>query len=187
MAHPGCQRAVGRWRPLCHRPPVTRFFFEHEFVCADAAAFWHCYFDKEHEARLDEALGLQSRELLEETDDGTTHVRRYRVAPKRQIPGWLRAVTRAGLEYEEESIFYKADDRIEISIRPSLLPGRTRVEATYSVALVAPGRVVRRFEGEVEVRMPVIGARLERAVVRDMEASYEVAVPLTQACLDLCA
>jgi len=164
---------------------VTPFLFEHEFQCADPAAFWRCYFDEEHEARLDEALGLQAREVLEDTDDGTTRLLRYRVVPKRQIPGWLRAVTRAGLEYDEESIFYKADNRIEISIRPALMPGRTRIESTYSVVAIEPGRVLRRCEGEIEMRIPVIGGRLERAIVRDMEASYEVAVPLTQACLDL--
>lgn len=164
---------------------MTPFSFEHEFNCADPAAFWRCYFDPEHEARLDEALGLQSREILEDTDDGTTRLVRCRVVPKRQIPGWLRAVTRAGLEYEEESTFYKADDRIEIHIHPALMSGRTRIDCTYSVVAIEPGRVSRRFEGEIEMRIPVIGGRLERAIVRDMEASYEVAVPLTQACLDL--
>jgi hypothetical protein len=163
---------------------VIPFDFEHDFRTPSVDAYWRCYFDPDHVARLDEALGLRGRELLERQEDDDTLVRRFHVVPARQIPGWLRKVAGGGLDYEERSTFYKADDRIEIEILPSLLAKRTRIAGTYTVVPVGDGVVRRRWCGEVDVRAPVIGGRVERAVVSDMEKSYAIAVPMTQDCLD---
>lgn len=163
---------------------MTPFRFEHEFRADSAAQFWRGYFDEQHIAHLDAELGLRARELKERREDESTLHRVSRVMPERELPGWLRKVTGAGLDYEEHLTFYKHENRCELLILPSLFPSRTRIEGTYDVQEVGPGRLLRRFFGTIDIRVPVLGGRVERSVLADMESSYQRAVPLTQDWLD---
>lgn len=160
------------------------FAFEHEFRAPSLEAYWRCYLDPVHVGRLDAELGLKSRELLESTETDGGLYRRFHIVPGRELPGWLQKITRAGLAYEERSTFRRADNCIDVEVIPEMFTERTTIRGLYSLELVGEGRVVRRFAGAVEVRVAVVGKRVERAIVEDMARSYEVAIPLTQACLD---
>ncbi|HUH05932.1 MAG TPA: DUF2505 family protein [Kofleriaceae bacterium] len=163
---------------------MTPFRFEHEFRADSAAQFWRGYFDEQHIAHLDAELGLRARELKERREDEHTLYRVVRVVPERELPGWLRKLTGAGLDYEERLTFHKDENRCELLILPSLFSSRTRIEGTYDVQELGPGRLLRRFFGEIDIRVPVIGGRVERSVLADMESSYRRAMVMTQAWLD---
>lgn len=163
---------------------MTPFRFEHEFRAESAAQFWRGYFDEAHIANLDAELGLRARELVELREDDATLHRVFHVVPERELPGWLRKVTGAGLDYEERLTFHKHENRCELLVLPSLFPSRTRIEGTYDVQELGPNRLLRRFFGEIDIRVPMVGGRVERSVLADMAASYERAVPLTQHWLD---
>ncbi|HTM22280.1 MAG TPA: DUF2505 family protein [Kofleriaceae bacterium] len=163
---------------------MTPLHIEHEFRAPSVARFWDSYFDPAHRARLDAATGIASRELLERTDDGATLLVVQRIVPSREVPGWLRKLTGAGLDYVERQLLTRADDRIDIDIQPAMFPSRTHMKLIYAVRPAEPGKIVRTCDGEIEMRVPVFGGRIERHIREDLEHSYGVAVPLTQEWLD---
>jgi hypothetical protein len=163
---------------------VTPLHIEHEFRTASVARFWAMYFDPEHRARLDATTGIKSREVLERDDRGDTLLVVQRIVPAREVPGWLRKLTGASLDYVERQLLTRADDRIDIDIQPSMFPSRTHMKLVYTVRQIAPDRVLRACAGEIEIRVPVFGGRIERGIRDDLEHSYASVVPLTQEWLD---
>jgi hypothetical protein len=163
---------------------MARFHITHEFRAPDLAAFWRCYFDPGHVAQMDAKVQVKRREPLVERDDGDALYREVKLIPERQLPGFLRKIVGGELHYIERTTFYKRDDRIEFMFIPSFLAARTKMEATYTVVQTAPGRLLRTYDGVIEVDVPVVGKRIERAVVRDMESSLVLAAESTQAWLD---
>jgi hypothetical protein len=157
---------------------------EHEFRGPSVARFWDSYFDPAHRARLDAATGIASREVLERVDSGDTLLVVQRIVPVREIPAFVRKLTGAGLDYVERQLFHRADDRIDIDIQPSMFPSRTHMKLVYALRQVGAGRLLRTCDGEIEIRVPLVGGRIERGIRTDLEHSYEAAVPLTQEWLD---
>ncbi len=162
----------------------TQFHIEHEFRAPSMARFWESYFDPAHRARLDAATGLASREVLEREDRGDTLLIVQRVKPQRELPAFVRTVTRGTLEYIERQLFTRSDDRVDIEIQPQMFTARSHLAMVYQVRELAPGRLLRTCDGEIDIRVPLIGGRIERGVRDDLMRSYDKGVPLTQEWLD---
>jgi hypothetical protein len=184
----------------------TSFSFEHVFRCAGPEVLLAGYFDPDRVRHQDAATGIAAREVLELTDTepattkseppyrwpdgpdsrpGRSVVRRVcRVTPSRQLPAFLRPFVRSGLDYVEEAEWRRGEPQIALRIRPSLLRGRAEVTATYRLQPEAPGQVRRIYAGQVTVELPVIGGRVERGIVADLEKSLTVAARCTQDYLD---
>jgi hypothetical protein len=62
--------------------------------------------------------------------------------------------------------------------------GRAHIGATYRVAPVGPGRVRRVYEGKATVKIPLVGGRVERGSVDELEASLKRTAQCTQEWLD---
>jgi hypothetical protein len=162
----------------------TSFSFEHVFRCAGPEVLLAGYFDPDRVRHQDAATGIAAREVLELTDTETGVRRVCRVTPSRQLPAFLRPFVRSGLDYVEEAEWRRGEPQIELRIRPSLLRGRAEVTATYRLQPEAPGQVRRFYAGQVTVELPVIGGRVERGIVADLEKSLTVAARCTQDYLD---
>jgi len=163
---------------------MTPFRIEHEFRCAAPAQFWASYFDPDHRVRLDAATGIASRTVVEREDSDDTLLVVARIVPQREVPGFIRRLTGAGLDYVERQLFHKRDDRIDIDIQPAMFPSRTHIRFVYEERMIGPGRRLRSSSGEIDIRVPVVGGRVERSIRDDLQHSYQVAVPLTQEHLD---
>ena len=88
------------------------------------------------------------------------------------------------LSYDETIVWVKAADRIDFDIRPTLLDGRARIDAVYQLRVDGPGAIVRSYHGEVEVDVKLVGGRVERAIIADLERSLATAAAVTQTYLD---
>jgi hypothetical protein len=163
---------------------VTPFRFEAEFQAPSTAVVFAAYFDADHIADQDRRVEIARREVLE-LDDNPSALRRVcKVVPRRQLPAILRPFVPGELHYIERLVWRKADDAIDMQIEPSLLGGRTDMHAVYALSLVGPGRVRRVYEGSVHVELRLVGKRIERTIVEDLEASLIQAAQGTQAYLD---
>jgi hypothetical protein len=137
---------------------VTPFRFEHDFRAASPAPVFEAYFD-----------------LLR---------RVCKVSPRRQLPAVVRPFVDGDLSYVERVAWHKAEDRIDMSIEPSVLGGRVEILATYRLALVEPGVVRRTYEGHVSVQVRLVGGRIERGIVDDLGRTLITAASCTQQWLD---
>ena len=114
--------------------------------------------------------------LASEERDGVLR-RRVRYTPRAEgkIPSFARGrVTPEMLVFVEESAFYRAEHRIDYRVEPNL-PDRWRdhfaSHGRFSLAAI-PGGVARRIDGEVQVRVPLVGGLVERMLVSELRQSF---------------
>lgn len=163
---------------------ATPFHFEYRFRAPSAAAVLAAYFDDAHRDDQDRAVEVARREILEDVDGPTSRRRVSRVYPRRQLPAVIRALVKGDLSYDETIVWAKADDRIDFDIRPRLLDGKAHIEARYQLRPGGPGEIVRTYEGTVTVDLRLVGGRVERAIIGDLERSLTTSAAVTQAYLD---
>jgi hypothetical protein len=84
-------------------------------------------------------------------------------------------------------VWHRAAQRAETTVVPSVLAGRVSIGGTVTLDVPAPDRVRRVFEGAIDVRVPLVGGRIERSIFEDMTASYELGAEITQRWLDAAA
>lgn len=162
----------------------TSFHFEHRFRAPSPAAVLAAYFDDAHRDEQDRATDIARREVREDVDGPTERRRVSRVFPRRQLPAVVRAVVRGDLSFDETIVWVKNADRIDFDIRPLLLDGRARIAARYQLTATGAGEVLRTYAGTVAVDVRLLGGRIERVIVDDLERSLATAAALTQAYLD---
>lgn len=144
-----------------------RFRVEQRFA-APLAAVEAALLDPEFLNRLAQLPRLGAPELLGTEVDGDT-VRqqvRYRFAGDLS-PAVTAVVDPARLTWVEETAYDRGAHRGEHHVVPDHYGGR--LTASYSTNLQEsgddPGTTVRTTEGEVRVRFPLVGGKVERAIV----------------------
>jgi len=164
---------------------VTEFHFEHDFTRAGSPAIlFEAYFDPAVSAEQDRRVEVAQREVLaHEEADGVLR-RVCKVVPRRQLPAVVRPFVPDGLSYTETVTWRKAEDLIEMQIEPVVLGGRVEISATYRVTAAGPGVCRRAYDGHVSVQIPLLGRRIERAIVEDLGRTLEKAAACTQEWLD---
>lgn len=163
---------------------MTPFSFEHTFRAPSVDALLAAYFDPDHQAEQDRAIEIAEREVLE-LDDTPERLRRVcRVVPRRQLPALVRPFTSGPLQYRETVVWNRATQELTMTIEPSLMKGRARIEATYRLEKVGSGLVRRRYAGQVSVDVAVLARRVETGIVAEFSRSVPVAAACTQAWLD---
>ena len=163
---------------------MTPFHFEYLFRARDPDAVFTVYFDPEHQAEQDRRVDVAKREILDDRDEGDTRHRTARVYPRRQLPVVIRPLIKGDLSYDETIVWHKRDHRIQFDIRPRLLDGKAQILATYRLEQRAPGHVHRLYDGQVTVQVRLIGGRVEKTIVDDLEKSLTVTAGCTQEYLD---
>ena len=159
---------------------MTELRFEHVFD-GTAGDYWWAFFSEECTRQQYEAIGVRELELVEHSDDGTVVTRVLRVAPARDLPGFIRKLTGASLSYTETSRLDRRTGVATTEVTPSTLASRVSVRGTHQVTPLPKGRLERVFSGVIEARVPLVGPRIEAAVLADMETSYARSAAITQA------
>ena len=85
------------------------------------------------------------------------------------LSGAVRAVVDPDrLSWVEETVFDPAAHRSEVRIVPDHYGGRLHSRMTITFEEPAEGGTVRRARGEVKVHMPLVGGKVEAAIVSGM-------------------
>ena len=166
---------------------TATFCFEHVFRAPSVEVLFALYFDSTHQANTDVATRIASREVLEDDDGPATRRRVCRVTPERQLPAFMRPFFPGRLHYVETVIWHKAEDRMELDVRPSLFGGRSQILSIYRLRSVEPRLIRRTYEGSVSVEVGLVGGRIERKIVADMERTLAISARCTQDYLDRAA
>lgn len=129
--------------------------------------------------RLARALpGLERIELIASEEANGVLRRRVRYTPRAHdcVPSFGRGlVTPEMLIWVEESVYDRALQRIDYRVEPNLPERwRDRVDSRGTFTFrQEPGGVVRRVEGEITVRVPLVGVLAERVLVREVRAGFD--------------
>lgn len=162
---------------------MTPFRLEREFR-GGLDDFWAVYFDRAYTEECYKRVRARECTIVRLDDEGDVVRRTLRIVPERDLPAVVRKIVGASLGWIEESTLYRAENRCDIVVTPTVLADRSTITFDYRVSAVADDRVLRTCDGSVEIRVPVVGGRIERLIVEDMMASYEAGADLTQEFLD---
>jgi hypothetical protein len=163
---------------------MTPFELTFDFHHATIADVLEAYFDDALSAEQDRRAQVTSRKILEDENTPTKIRRVCRVVPKRQLPAVLRPFVDGELSYREELTWEKGAPTIEMRIYPSALAGKSEIVASYSLAQISEQVVRRTYHGHVSVTVALVGKRIERGVVEDLEKGLVIAATCTQEWLD---
>ncbi len=124
------------------------------------------------------------RELIEERDESDASVSRWRVTAKREIPAAMaKMIGSKHIVYEQESRRDKASGVLHWTITPMVLADKFSGAGTTIVRATAGG-CERVIEGELTVKVPLLGKKMEGKLVENVQESYakaaEIALELLQ-------
>lgn len=142
----------------------------HRFDCTPDE-FWQMYWDDAFAEQLNEGSSVQ-RELVEERIEGDLLVRRIKFTPQQELPSAAASILGATrLEYEQENRYDQVAKILQWRVIPTILPGKLCASGTVEVHPAGSGceQVV---AGEIKVQVPLIGGRIEKAVVAEVEKSW---------------
>jgi len=157
---------------------VTHFKITHEFA-TDPATYWKVFLSEGYNVDLYERIGVKERTVLSRSEDDVSARWTVRIVPKRDLPGFLKKIVGGDLGYTEISTLDKVKNVIDVTIEPTLMKERTKIKARYTLTPLGAGRLARTFEGDITVDMPLVGRKVEAAVLEDVEKSYNVAAQVT--------
>jgi hypothetical protein len=147
----------------------VRFRLEQPLPATPEAAI-EALVDPDLLAKLAELPRLGSPTVLERTEDGDV----IRLRVRHRFAGHLSpAVTRVvdpnRLVWVEETTYHRAAATATLRILPEHYADRLRAGGTYRFVPDGPGSCTRIIEGEVAVRFPLVGGKVERAIVAGLE------------------
>ena len=124
------------------------------------------YVDPDLFAHLHQLADLGRPELLDKVDEGGTVRLRVRYAFTGELgPPLTNLVDAARITWVEESTLDRATHRTEFHIVADHYPDRLRCKGTVELTDDGAGGTIRVAEGKLEVKIPFVGGKVERAVV----------------------
>lgn len=160
---------------------TTSFRFEHTFRAPSPETVFRAYFNPDHLAAQDKVAELTGREVVEEREDDAVKVMAWKVTSQKPLPLFARAFVDGGrLSYKEAMTWRKADGEIDLVITPQILNGRVQLTAVYKLTPVGENQVKRTYSGNVSVDIRLVGGKIERAVVQQIEDGIPLMFQCTQ-------
>ncbi len=148
------------------------------FSC-DPATLWEVFDSPEFDARLEAESGVV-RELLSESMDGDIEVRVLRCISKKELPGFMaKAMGSKHLEYNQTSRFNPATNVLEWNVVPTVMAERVTAKGRTEVT-VTGDQCLRVINGEIRVRLPLIGGRIEKKLMEEIGSGYERAAEIAK-------
>lgn len=157
-----------------------QFQFVHEFATTPAL-FWQVFFSDAYNEDLYRKLPMQSHRVLEQTvaPDGSTLHRVQEVIPKFSLPSWAQSIVQ-DLSYREYNDYHKTHSTMQVRIETNALRDRFELAGTYLVKPIGENRCRREYTGELNIRIPLLGKKLESLLLKQLTESEAIAVQVTE-------
>jgi hypothetical protein len=82
--------------------------------------------------------------------------------------------------YTEHDVYNRERSSMDVRIEPALMKDRFHMTAVYAVTPLGEGRCRREFSGEVKISVPLLGGRIEKMMIEQLNDAYEVAARVTR-------
>src|SRR3954447_14389294 len=135
-------------------------------LAADLETVQEAYVDRDLLACLADLPNLSGAELLEQQDDGTFVHQRVRYAFTGQLSGAVTAVVDPKqLTWVEDSTLDRRNHETTFRIVPDHYADRLECAGRYLLEPVDEATTRRVIDADLRVRFPIVGGRVERAIV----------------------
>ncbi|TVQ91870.1 MAG: DUF2505 domain-containing protein [Deltaproteobacteria bacterium] len=158
-----------------------KLMVRHAFPCSHEV-FWQMFWDEDYDRMLREAAEV-TRETLWDREEAGGRRWRMRFTPNQELPAMVaRAVGTKKLVYEQES-FLDQDRVLHWEVFPAVVPDKVQAKGTMKVQAKGVG-LERLVDGAINVRIPLIGGRIESAIHQSVIDGYERAYQVSLQWLD---
>jgi hypothetical protein len=151
----------------------VNFRIEHNFD-ANPGTVAAVILDEDYQASLDGLGPLSERKVLEQESlpDGTVR-RRVRCVLDIEVSGIARKfIGDADPAWIEQAVWHPQEQRWEWTIEPLVAEDLLKASGSIELAPSDDG-TVRTVVGDVKVRVPVVGRRVEERIVEGLERAYD--------------
>lgn len=157
--------------------------FVESVLDADPATVWEVFESEAYRQRLDAEAQIQQQILEERTEPDGIVFRRVRTEPDRELPKVVAKLLGAPkLCYLQENRLDLDQNKMtwQVTLDLDSLADRVEVSGTTTCTALPDGRCRRVVDGDIEVRVRLVGGQIERAVVAEFERSMQRAVALAE-------
>ncbi len=150
----------------------------HELDCS-VEDYWNkCVFNAEfNQVLYVERLHFSAFVLVEQNDIGTLRTKKAKMEPPlTSVPAGVKKVLGDRLSYFEDGAYDRTTGRYKCAITPSTFAEKTNVEAELWAEPSPSGdanKCVRFARVKVEVKVFVIGGKVEEKIMHDLRGSYD--------------
>ncbi len=144
---------------------------------------WDLFNSDAFEARLEETSGVRMT-TVEETIEGDLEERRIECESKKELPGFMAKLLGAKhLTYTQLTKLDRSKDTLWWQVIPMAMSDKVTAEGT-TVVTAEGDRSRRVVSGEISVRIPLVGGRIEKVILQEVERSYQRAAELAERILE---
>jgi hypothetical protein len=147
-----------------------RLSMTHHFPCTPDE-LWSVFDDPSFNERMSQRTGVV-RELLEQRNDERGSYVKWKVIANKEVPAMMaKAIGADRISYEQESRRAAGSNTLAWTIIPMVLANKFTGSGTTTVRAAAGGSE-RVIEGDLVVKVPIIGKQMEQKLVATIEESY---------------
>lgn len=161
-----------------------KFEWVHDFSVVPKQ-YWEIFFAEDFSKDLYKRLPLRSYKRLEqkEEDQGNVLRRVQLVEPSVPIPRWASSLV-PSVVYRETHLLHRARSMMEIFVEPVHMRERFSFHAAYEVSPLGEEKCRQKFFGEVQIRAPLLGTKLEAFFVDQLAESERTIIAVTEEWID---
>ena len=163
--------------PRVNLEDKVKLSVRHIFNCS-MDTFWAMFWEPSYSELLEKETGVK-REMLWLREEGAVKIYRVRFTPDKELPSAVARVTGSKkLIYEQENRMNTDTNTLDWQVFPAVAKDKVTAKGTMIMREV-PGGVERNVEGDISVRVPMIGKRIEKLILGSVATSYERAADIT--------
>lgn len=150
---------------------------------ATPARYWEMFFDEAYNEALFRHLriGRQVLEFSREGEGDALVIRRKQIlTPQREAPAIFQKLIKGAITYTEQNVFKARENRMTAETIPGFGADKLTTRGVYRLEALGPNKVRRYWEGECTCRVPLLGSKVEKAIVDEVKASYRDTTEFTR-------
>lgn len=157
------------------------FSLEHRFTIPRSIYVEEIYFNDGLADRMQVALELGKKQLIEEEDNELILRRVHLVRPEKDLPRPIKKLFgKKGLGYFETTTYYKGENRLDWSMKTEMMP--ERVYGGGEILILEDGEhVLRRVTGTITASIFGVGGIIEKTSIEGIRESHDKAAEVTRA------
>lgn len=133
---------------------------------------WQLLFSDAFSVALDERTGIRREVVSETTKDGKKHITQ-RIVHAEPLPGVAaKAMGSNTLVYFQDQVVDPITKIVHWRVRLPKMGKKVEASGTYQIQSVS-GLSQRVIDGDVSVKVPFIGGKIEREIIRKLSESYD--------------
>jgi hypothetical protein len=161
---------------------MIEYRIEDEFDI-DVGPYWDMFFGDAYGTAMWPELDIDCKvvEFRREGSGETETIHRVqKLTPRREVPAILKRIVGNAIAYTETNDFVRAKSEMRTVTVPSFFADKVDTAGVYRVVAAGAGKCRRIWEAHCKCTVPLVGGKIERHIVEEVEESYRKATAFTR-------